>query len=431
MQIGKTLSIVAKPLSIAVLAIATSVTGLSVAAHAATSSGPKSFPRTDAVTVPAHMLSPQQLSHFSHLLHQQQHNSVANQTSTNWSGYAADGTTFSTVSSSWVEPSVSCNSRGIVAFWIGLDGFNSPTVEQDGTGVDCSSGSPQQFAWWETFPANSIQEYPDPVRAGDSLSSTITAQGGGRYNYSLTDSSEGWTEQQVVSANGTNASAEIIAEAVTSGSSVTPLPNFGSISFTGSSFNNNSLQATGASAIDMINSSNQVIASTGPLNGGSFTVAFGSTPPGGGGGGNTVTVNSPGNQTSAVGANANLQISASDSGGASLTYSATGLPAGASINSRTGLITGTLSTAGTSNVTVTATDSTGASGHTSFTWTVGSNSPPPPGCNGVAAWSATTSYIPGNVVSFNGDKWNATWYSTGAIPNAATSWDVWQDEGAC
>ncbi|MFL6138756.1 MAG: putative Ig domain-containing protein [Frankiaceae bacterium] len=98
---------------------------------------------------------------------------------------------------------------------------------------------------------------------------------------------------------------------------------------------------------------------------------------GGGGGGNTVTVNNPGNQSSTVGQSVSLQITGSDSGGLSLTYSATGLPTGTSI-STSGLISGTTSTAGTYSVTVTAKDSTNASGSTSFTWTVGSGG----GCTG-------------------------------------------------
>jgi hypothetical protein len=91
-----------------------------------------------------------------------------------------------------------------------------------------------------------------------------------------------------------------------------------------------------------------------------------------GGSGNTVSVTNPGNQTSTVGTAVSLQISGSDSGGASLSYSATGLPAGLSISS-SGLISGTPSSTGTSSVTVTAKDSTGASGSTSFSWTVNSS----------------------------------------------------------
>jgi O-glycosyl hydrolase len=87
--------------------------------------------------------------------------------------------------------------------------------------------------------------------------------------------------------------------------------------------------------------------------------------------GNTVTVTSPGNQTGTVGTAASVQIHASDSAsGQTLAYSASGLPAGLSVNSATGLISGTPTTAGTSTVTVTATDTTAASGSATFTWTI-------------------------------------------------------------
>jgi hypothetical protein len=68
---------------------------------------------------------------------------------------------------------------------------------------------------------------------------------------------------------------------------------------------------------------------------------------------------------------ASLQVQAADSAsGQTLAYSASGLPAGLSISSATGLISGTPTTAGTSTVKVTATDGTGASGAATFTWTI-------------------------------------------------------------
>jgi len=55
--------------------------------------------------------------------------------SSNWSGYAATSTTtqYTSVTASWTQPAGQC-SRGdqYSAFWAGLDGYSSPTVEQTG-----------------------------------------------------------------------------------------------------------------------------------------------------------------------------------------------------------------------------------------------------------------------------------------------------------
>lgn len=197
-------------------------------------------------------------------------------TSTNWSGYAATGGTYTSVSSSWVQPQVKCTTRGIVAFWVGLDGWGSDSVEQDGTGVDCADGSPQTFAWWETYPANSVQEYGDPVDPGDRLTSTVTARGDGGYDLVLTDGTKGWTENHVVGKpfGARNASAEVVAEAVGSGGVITPLPDFGSVRFTGSTIDGGTLQAVGAQGTDLTDINGTVIAATGAADSsGDFTVA--------------------------------------------------------------------------------------------------------------------------------------------------------------
>ncbi len=139
-------------------------------------------------------------------------------------------------------------------------------------------------------------------------------------------------------------------------------------------------------------------------------------------GGNTVTVTNPGNQTGTVGTAVSLQIHATDSAsGQTLTYSATGLPAGLSINSATGLISGTPTTAGTSSVTVTAKDTTNASGSASFTWTINSSG----GC--------TASQLLGNPGFETGSA--APWTSTAGVinPNGAGetahsgTWYAWLD----
>ncbi|MDF3298761.1 putative Ig domain-containing protein [Streptomyces tropicalis] len=143
---------------------------------------------------------------------------------------------------------------------------------------------------------------------------------------------------------------------------------------------------------------------------------------GGGSSGNTVTVNNPGNQTSTVGTAVSLQMSGSDSAsGQTLTYSATGLPAGLSISS-SGKITGTPTTAGTSSVTVTAKDTTGASGSTSFTWTVSNTGG---GCASPGQKLGNPGFETGTA-----SPWTA---STGVIDNSSGepahsgSWKAWMD----
>src|SRR5262249_8966722 len=79
------------------------------------------------------------------------------------------------------------------------------------------------------------------------------------------------------------------------------------------------------------------------------------------------------NQSNNEGAVASLAISASDTDGDILTYSASGLPAGLSINSSTGLISGTIrnQAANGSSYIVTVTASVGTtSGTANFIWTV-------------------------------------------------------------
>jgi hypothetical protein len=84
-----------------------------------------------------------------------------------------------------------------------------------------------------------------------------------------------------------------------------------------------------------------------------------------------VALSNSGPQAGAAGDSASLQVHAASLTGATLAYSASGLPAGLSINASTGLISGTISgsAAGVNNVTVIASDGT-ASHSQSFEWDV-------------------------------------------------------------
>jgi hypothetical protein len=86
-------------------------------------------------------------------------------------------------------------------------------------------------------------------------------------------------------------------------------------------------------------------------------------------GANEVIVTDPGPQYSVTGSSVDLQISATDSGSLGLVLSSSSLPYRLSMT-RSGDVTGMPEDAGTYWVSVTATDSTGASGSTGFVWRV-------------------------------------------------------------
>jgi hypothetical protein len=106
-----------------------------------------------------------------------------------------------------------------------------------------------------------------------------------------------------------------------------------------------------------------------------------------------------------------------------LNYAAIGLPAGLSISS-SGQITGTPITAGTYTVTVTAKDTTNASGSTTFTWTV----KPASSCTaaqllvdpGFESGTGQTAWTVSSGVVYNGT-------SSSSEPAHSGSWDAWLD----
>jgi len=84
---------------------------------------------------------------------------------------------------------------------------------------------------------------------------------------------------------------------------------------------------------------------------------------------NPLALTSPGNQVSRSGTAVSLPITATG-GARPLVWSATGLPAGLSINTSTGVIAGTPTTLETKSVTVTATETNGQSQSVTFTWRI-------------------------------------------------------------
>jgi hexosaminidase len=56
---------------------------------------------------------------------------------------------------------------------------------------------------------------------------------------------------------------------------------------------------------------------------------------------------------------------------------------------------------------------------------------PPPGPCAQPAWERSKVYTGGNVVSHNGHKWTAQWWTQGEEPGTTGQWGVWRDNGVC
>lgn len=157
--------------------------------------------------------------------------------STNWSGYAAYGTTFTSVQGNWVQPTANCGSvrkhgDTLAAFWVGLDGYEDNTVEQTGTEADCAGTTPIYNAWWELYPKSSVA-IAERVKPGDRMHAQVTQD-----ELVLEDLTAGWTfKQSYLPGSLAFASAEWIAEAPARNA----LTNFGSVHFSSASASSQAL----------------------------------------------------------------------------------------------------------------------------------------------------------------------------------------------
>src|SRR5215468_9502484 len=152
----------------------------------------------------------------------------------NWSGYAVTGSKGSVrdVSGSWVVPSVTCDSgTEYSSFWVGIDGFNSSTVEQIGTDADCRTGSPAYYAWFEFYPHPMFTINRLSVNPGDHMSAHVQyAQR--QFTVTITNDTTGQSFSTSTRVNSAQrSSAEWVAEAPSSAGGILPLADFGIVSY--------------------------------------------------------------------------------------------------------------------------------------------------------------------------------------------------------
>ncbi len=198
----------------------------------------------------------------------------------NWAGYDATSGHYTSVSASWVQPTIKCTGAKeyVSAFWVGLDGGKSgdDSVEQTGTEAICFYGLLTVYAAWsEMYPA-AQSLYSNTVDPGDHMSASVTVSGS-TYTLTISDATRGWTKKTVKTSSDNDATAEVIAEApaTESGGSIEilPLADFGKVTFTGATIDGTSLAASHPEQLTMAYKNGTVKAVASPISGGrSFTV---------------------------------------------------------------------------------------------------------------------------------------------------------------
>ncbi len=159
--------------------------------------------------------------------------------STNWSGYAVNSSSGSITAAggSWVVPPVICPSSGssYSSYWVGIDGFQSSTVEQTGTDSDCRNGVPTYYAWYEFYPNPSHKISGITVHAGDVIGAKVTFASG-TFKAAIKDITTGALFSTSATVSGAaRSSAEFIVEAPVVCTlfrcKLASLANFGSVGF--------------------------------------------------------------------------------------------------------------------------------------------------------------------------------------------------------
>jgi len=226
----------AVPLTVAAPALASAAAGAPSAVHhsyAPAAAG--SLRHTLPIAHPAHPFRTHPLQRGG--THSSQRGTKFNTVSSNnWSGFATYGDHFRYVSTTYTIPSLNCSVSPDGSFdsqWVGLDGYTSGTVEQDGTYAQCTGGTPNYFAFYEMFPLGSVAF--TGVNPGDSITATVYFNGS-QWELTLVDNTNGFGFSQTQSCpSGStchNANAEIVSEVPNGGPPSAELGDYGIVGFT-------------------------------------------------------------------------------------------------------------------------------------------------------------------------------------------------------
>jgi hypothetical protein len=161
------------------------------------------------------------------------------ETSSNWAGYVASHGRFTSVSASWVVPAVKAGTQPteVAAVWVGIDGRGTRNLEQIGTLSAELGGSPAYEVWFEVVPKAPVYVRM-ALSPGDSVTASVTTNGNGNFTLFIRNNTTHTAYSTLQPSPGAElVTAEVIAEAPATVSGPSPLPDFGTLTFTNARVN--------------------------------------------------------------------------------------------------------------------------------------------------------------------------------------------------
>ena len=205
--------------------------------------------------------------------------------STNWSGYAVTGLTYTQVKGTWKVPTVKAQSGNRYASdWVGIGGFSDGTLIQAGTSEQIQGGVISYNAWTEIIPAPEVPIPGLTVHPGDSMTVTVRKVSGvNRWSITVKDTTKSESFTKAFAYASTQASAEWIHEAPTVNGSQSVLALTNNVTFTAGTVNGSTKIAGGGTpaSIQMVTSAGKPEATPSLLStkGDAFAVADGARAP--------------------------------------------------------------------------------------------------------------------------------------------------------
>lgn len=189
-------------------------------------------------------------------------NGTGPQYSTNWAGSVItsppSGSSFTGVSATFVVPTPKAPSGGSGSYsasaWVGIDGDTyQNAILQTGVDFNVDGGEVSYDAWYEWYPAVSTDFSGIPIKAGDTITLSVTATSSTSGTAVIKNVSSGKTVTKALTSSSKlgGQNAEWIVEDFEEGSSLVPFANFGEVEFTNAQYTT-SAGATGGPAAGQI-----------------------------------------------------------------------------------------------------------------------------------------------------------------------------------